>query len=193
MKLVFATNNQNKLSEVAKLLPKNIELLSLKDINCTEEIEETGTTLSENALIKSKYIFDNYNRNCFSDDTGLEVDALNGNPGVYSARYAGDEGNSEKNMQKLLEELKGNLNRSAQFKTVISLIIEGKEYQFEGVCKGKILENKKGEKGFGYDPIFQPEGFDKSFAQMTKEEKGKISHRGKAIRKLIDFLSTYKK
>lgn len=188
MKLVFATNNVNKLAEVKKILPKSIELLSLKNINCDVDIEETGNTLSENASIKSQFIYTNYQINCFSDDTGLEVDALNGAPGVYSARYAGEEANSVKNMEKLLFNLKDKTNRSAQFKTVISLILDGKEYQFEGVCKGIILEHKKGKKGFGYDPIFQPIGFDKSFAEMTKEEKSKISHRGKAIKKLVDFL-----
>lgn len=192
MELVFATNNLNKLSEVEKLLPNNITLLSLKDIGCTEDIAETGKTLAENAHIKSNYIFTKYAVNCFSDDTGLEVEALGGKPGVYSARYAGEQANSEANMEKLLRELKGKTNRSAHFKTVISLFLKGKEYRFEGICKGKILENKKGEKGFGYDPIFQPLGYAKTFAEMSKKEKSKISHRGKAIKKLVAFLERWK-
>ncbi len=192
MELVFATNNLNKLSEVEKLLPNNITLLSLKDIGCMEDIAETGKTLAENAHIKSNYIFTKYAANCFSDDTGLEAEALDGKPGVYSARYAGEQANSEANMEKLLAELKGKTKRSAQFKTVISLFLKGKEYQFEGICKGKILEHKKGEKGFGYDPIFQPLGFTKTFAEMSKEEKSTISHRGKAIKKLVAFLENWK-
>lgn len=189
MTLIFATNNKNKLDEVKKILPSTIHLKSLDDINCKEEIKETGTTLEENARIKSKFIADKYSVNCFSDDTGLEVAALGGKPGVYSARFAGEEADSEKNMQKLLQDLSGISNRKAQFRTVISLILNKKEYQFEGVCKGEILFEKQGEKGFGYDPIFKPSGYDVSFAQMTKEQKGKISHRGIAIKRLTDFLS----
>ena len=189
MTLIFATNNKNKLDEVKKILPSTIHLKSLDDINCKEEIKETGTTLEENARIKSKFIADKYSVNCFSDDTGLEVAALGGKPGVYSARFAGEEADSEKNMQKLLQDLSGISNRKAQFRTVISLILNKKEYQFEGVCKGEILFEKQGEKGFGYDSIFKPSGYDVSFAQMTKEQKGKISHRGIAIKKLTDFLS----
>ena len=189
MILVFATNNTNKLDEVKKILPSTIHLKSLDDINCKEEILETGTTLEENARIKSKFIADKYKVNCFSDDTGLEVAALGGKPGVYSARFAGDGADSEKNIQKLLQDLKGVSNRKAQFRTVISLILNKKEYQFEGVCKGEILSEKQGNKGFGYDPIFKPYGYDVSFAKMTKEQKGKISHRGIAIKKLTDFLS----
>ena len=188
MKLVFATNNKNKLIEVQKLLPKLIKVLSLKDIDCFEEIEETGVTLQENAILKADYITTNYKINCFADDTGLEVMSLHGEPGVYSARYAGEDADSEKNMQKLLINLKGKLSRKAQFRTVIVLNIDAKQYLFEGICKGEILTQKQGDKGFGYDPIFKPEGFNKSFAEMTLEEKGKISHRGIAISKLVEFL-----
>ncbi len=188
MQFVFATNNPNKLKEVQELLPNSIKLLSLKDINCFEEIAETGQTLQENALIKAKYIYEKYGYNCFSDDTGLEVEILNNEPGVYSARYAGETTNSENNMQKLLSNLKNKTNRNAQFRTSIALIIKGKEYLFEGVCKGEILTKKQGKKGFGYDPIFKPKGFSKSFAEMNSLEKGAISHRGKALEKLIAFL-----
>jgi len=193
MKLVFATNNPHKLMEVQKMLPKSIQLLSLKDIQCFDEIEETATTLEGNAQIKTDFIVQNYIHDCFADDTGLEVESLHNAPGVHSARYAGVENDSEKNMQKLLEELKGKSNRKAQFRTVISLFLDTKQYFFEGICKGTILTEKQGEKGFGYDPIFQPEGFNKSFAEMTSEEKNKISHRGIAVQKLVDFLKTYKK
>ena len=193
MKLVFATNNSNKLEEVKKILPKDITLLSLKDIGCFDDIDETGKTLSENASIKSDFIYKKYGFNCFSDDTGLEVEALNNEPGVFSARYAGEPTDSNKNMEKLLQKLEGFSNRSAQFRTVISLILNGKEYQFEGVCKGEIVPNKKGIEGFGYDPIFKPKGFDKTFAEMTKQEKNKISHRGIAIQKLSKFLENYKR
>ncbi|HFS67803.1 MAG TPA: non-canonical purine NTP diphosphatase [Flavobacteriia bacterium] len=192
MELVFATNNINKLEEVKKMLPKHIKLLSLKDIGCNADIAETGKTLSENANIKSDYIHSTFKLNCFSDDTGLEVEVLHNAPGVYTARYAGEQATSEDNMQKLLRKLQNKPNRKAKFKTVISLILDDKEYQFEGVCNGIILKEKTGKKGFGYDPIFQPKGYDKSFAQMTKEEKAVVSHRGKAIKKLVDFLSNYK-
>jgi len=189
MKLVFATNNKNKLIEVQKLLPKSIELLSLGDIGCYEEIEETGSTLQENAIIKANYITENYGYNCFADDTGLEVNFLNGKPGVYSARYAGEDNNAENNMQKLLTELNEIEDRQAKFRTVITLNLNKKQTLFEGICKGEILKVKHGEKGFGYDPIFKPKGFDSSFAEMTLAEKGKISHRGKAVAKLIYFLN----
>ncbi|GGH02530.1 non-canonical purine NTP pyrophosphatase [Polaribacter pacificus] len=188
MKLVFATHNKNKLAEVQKMLPKSIELLSLNDINCFDDIEETASTLEGNANIKATFIKNNYGFDCFADDTGLEVNTLNGEPGVYSARFAGKENDSEKNMQKLLNELKDKTDRSAQFRTAISLHLEGKHYLFEGICKGEILTSKQGEKGFGYDPIFKPEGFNSSFAQMTSEEKNSISHRGLAIKKLVSFL-----
>ncbi len=189
MKIVFATNNKNKVKEIKALLPKDIEILSLKDIGCTEEIEETEDTIEGNAKLKADYITKNYGYDCFADDTGLEVDALNGAPGVMSARYAGEDVTYEDNVQKMLKEMKGITNRASQFRTAIALNLKGKQYLFEGICKGEILEYKKGEKGFGYDPIFQPVGFDRSFAEMSLEEKGKISHRGLAIKKLIDFLN----
>lgn len=191
IELVFATNNLNKLAEVQKMLPTSIKLLSLKDIGCNEDIEETENTLQGNAHLKAAYIYNNYHYNCFADDTGLEVESLNNQPGVYSARYAGKENNAEKNMQKLLLELTGKENRKAQFRTVIALYLHKKTYLFEGVCKGEILKEKKGKDGFGYDPIFIPKGHQKSFAEMSSQEKGKISHRGKAIQKLVDFLSSY--
>ncbi|WNW02891.1 non-canonical purine NTP diphosphatase [Tenacibaculum sp. HL-MS23] len=190
MKLVFATNNLNKLAEVKKMLPKNIELLSLNDIQCFDDIEETATTLDGNAKIKADHITSKFNFNCFADDTGLEVESLNGAPGVYSARYAGEPSNSENNMQKMLTELNGKENRTAQFRTSICLNLNGKQFLFNGVCKGNILTKKHGEKGFGYDPIFQPEGFKQSFAEMSSEEKNTISHRGLAIRKLVEFLKS---
>lgn len=189
MKLVFATNNLNKLAEVQKMLPSSIQLLSLKDIDCFDDIEETANTLEGNAKIKANHITEKFGYNCFADDTGLEVDSLNGEPGVYSARYAGEPANAENNMQKLLSELSGSKNRNAQFRTSICLNLNGKQFLFDGICKGEILNQKQGEKGFGYDPIFKPEGFDVSFAQMSAEEKNKISHRGLAIQKLVDFLS----
>ncbi|RKF03060.1 XTP/dITP diphosphohydrolase [Tenacibaculum lutimaris] len=190
MKLVFATNNLNKLAEVQKMLPTTIELLSLKDINCFDDIEETATTLEGNAQIKANHISEKYGYNCFADDTGLEVSALNGAPGVYSARYAGEPTNAENNMQKLLQELDNQTNRDAQFKTSICLNLNGEQFLFDGVCKGTILTSKQGEKGFGYDPIFQPEGYNKSFAEMTAEEKNNISHRGLAIQQLVSFLKS---
>lgn len=191
MKLVFATNNLNKLKEVQQMLPKSIELLSLKDIGCFEDIEETATNLEGNARIKANHITKNYQYNCFADDTGLEVNALNGAPGVYSARYAGEPANAKNNMQKLLTNLKEVTDRKAQFRTAICLNLEGEQFLFEGICMGEILRAQKGEKGFGYDPIFQPKGYDHSFAEMQPEEKNKISHRGLAIEKLINFLKNY--
>lgn len=190
MKLVFATNNLNKLAEVQKMLPTTIELLSLKDINCFDDIEETATTLEGNAQIKANHISEKYGYNCFADDTGLEVPALNGAPGVYSARYAGEPTNAENNMQKLLNELHNKTNRNAQFRTSICLNLNGEQFLFDGVCKGQILSEKQGEQGFGYDPIFQPEGYNNSFAEMTAEEKNKISHRGLAIQQLVSFLKS---
>lgn len=190
MKLVFATNNQNKLTEVQKMLPENIELLSLKDIQCFDDIEETAATLDGNAKIKANHITQKYNLNCFADDTGLEVESLNGEPGVYSARYAGEPSDSENNMQKLLNELNGKENRKAQFRTSICLNLNGKQFLFNGICKGTILAKKQGEKGFGYDPIFKPEGVKQSFAEMSSEEKNVISHRGLAINKLVEFLKS---
>ena len=192
MKLVFATNNLNKLKEVQEMLPSSIELLSLKDINCFDEIEETETTLEGNAHLKADYITKKFGFNCFADDTGLEVESLDGKPGVYSARFAGEPSNSENNMQKLLVDLETKTNRKAQFRTAVSLNINEKKFLFEGICKGEILRKKQGEKGFGYDPIFKPKGFNQSFAKMTSEEKNKISHRGIAVQKLVKFLSNYK-
>ncbi|WP_430814231.1 non-canonical purine NTP diphosphatase [Carboxylicivirga sp. RSCT41] len=188
MDLVFATNNQHKLEEIQALLGDTIKVLSLKDINCTDDIPETGTTLEANALQKSDYIYSRYKISCFADDTGLEIEALDGEPGVYSARYAGTDKDAEANMQKVLEKLEGVKNRNARFRTVISLIMDGKEFQFEGYVDGEILKEKSGSEGFGYDPIFKPEGFDVSFAEMDLEEKNKISHRGRAVVKLIEFL-----
>jgi len=188
MKLVFATNNKNKIKEVKALLGNNIDILSLADINCTEEIEETETTIEGNAKLKADYITKKYGYDCFADDTGLEVDALNGEPGVMSARYAGENVTYEDNVQKMLGEMSGKTIRTAQFRTVIALNLKDKQYLFDGLCKGEILEQKQGEGGFGYDPIFKPYGFDKSFAEMSIEEKGEISHRGLAVKKLIEFL-----
>ncbi len=190
MKIVFATSNSNKIKELQVLLPKSIQLLSLKDIGCSEEIEETEKTLQGNAKLKADYITTNYGYDCFADDTGLEVEALDGKPGVYSARYAGEDGNSEKNIQKLLTKLNGVSNRNAQFKTIIALNLKGKQYFFEGICNGEIASTKMGNKGFGYDPVFKPNGFPISFAEMSLTEKSKISHRGRAVAKLIDFLSS---
>ncbi len=189
MKIVFATNNQNKVKEVQALLPESITILSLKDIGCEEDIPETSNTIAGNALQKAEYVYKNYHHNCFADDTGLEVNALNGEPGIFSARYAGQEKDSEKNIQKLLVNLKNQTNRSAQFKTVIALIgLTPKPSLFEGICKGKITTEKHGEKGFGYDPIFQPKGYTKTFAQMPLSTKNNIGHRGQAVTELIQFL-----
>lgn len=192
MKLVFATNNLHKLQEIKHLLNDSIEFLSLNDINCTNEIPENQETLEGNAAEKSFYIFNKYGLNCFADDTGLEIEALNGEPGVYSARYAGEEKSSEKNMALVLSKMSKIKNRKARFRTVISLVIEGRETQFEGVVNGHILEDKHGETGFGYDPIFQPEESHLSFAEMSMEEKNKISHRGRAIQKLVKYLIQFK-
>lgn len=188
-KLVFATNNAHKLEEVAAILGEKIELFSLNDIGCHTDIPETAATLEGNALLKSSFIFKNYGLDCFADDTGLEVEALDGAPGVYSARYAGGEGHdSQANMLKLLRDLEGKENRKAQFRTAISLILDGKEYLFEGVIKGKIIKEKRGDSGFGYDPIFKPEGYDKTFAELGNDIKNKISHRALAVQKLCEFL-----
>jgi XTP/dITP diphosphohydrolase len=190
MKLVFATNNQHKLKEVQEMLSNSIEVLSLKDIGCSEDVEETEITLEGNAKLKADYITEKYGFDCFADDTGLEVDALNGKPGVFSARYGGEHGNSEKNMQKLLKELHGKANRKAQFRTAVALNLENKQYLFEGICEGEILEKKTGTGGFGYDPIFKPTEASASFAEMNSEEKNKISHRGIAIQELVQFLNS---
>ena len=190
MKLVFATNNLHKLKEVQEMLSNSIEVLSLKDIGCFEDIEETESTLEGNAKLKADYITEKYGFDCFADDTGLEVEALDGNPGVYSARYAGEHGNAEKNMEKLLFELQNKSSRKAKFRTIIALNLRNKQYLFEGICDGKILNKKTGIKGFGYDPIFKPNNASCSFAEMSSEEKNIISHRGIAIQELVQFLNS---
>lgn len=190
MKLVFATNNKHKLQEVRDILGNRVEVLSLADINCNDDIPETADTLDGNALIKARYIYEKYNVNCFADDTGLEVEALDGAPGVYSARYAGEGHDSEANMAKLLENLTGKSNRAAQFRTVIALIIDGEEKLFNGIVKGEITEEKRGDSGFGYDPIFVPEGYSQSFAQMDSAAKNSISHRYRATKELSDYLKS---
>lgn len=190
-KLVFATNNAHKLEEVAAILGDQVELLSLNDIGCQTDIPETAETLEGNALLKSSYIYKNYHLDCFADDTGLEVEALNGAPGVYSARYAGGEGHdAQANMLKLLHELDGKENRKAQFRTAISLILDGKEYLFEGVIKGEIIKEKRGDSGFGYDPVFMPVGYDRTFAELGNDIKNQISHRALAVQKLCEFLQS---
>ncbi|WP_321288369.1 non-canonical purine NTP diphosphatase [uncultured Sunxiuqinia sp.] len=190
MKLVFATNNPHKLKELQQILGGQIQLLSLAEINCKEEIPETKETLEGNAAEKSFFIYNKYGYNCFADDTGLEIEALNGAPGVYSARYAGEEKDAVANMKKVLDQLKEIKTRKARFRTVISLVIDGREEQFEGVVDGDILKAKQGEEGFGYDPIFQPEGYRQSFAEMDAKQKNNISHRGRAVQKLANYLKT---
>jgi len=186
-KIVFATGNSNKLKEI-KFAVDGFEIVGLADLDINEEIPETGTTLKENALQKAKYVYDKTGLNCFSDDTGLEIETLNNRPGVYSAMYAGADCNAENNMQKVLKELSSLHNRKAKFKTVIALILNGKEFFFEGDVSGKILQEKTGSEGFGYDPIFKPEGHKETFAQMSIDLKNKISHRGLAVKKLVAFL-----
>jgi len=188
LKLVFATHNDHKLKEVQQLLPDTIKLLSLKDIQCFDEIPETGSTLEENAKIKADYVTQTYGLDCFSDDTGLLVDALNGAPGVYSARYAGEQKKASDNMEKLLSELEGSANRSAHFKTVVHLNLQGRSFTFDGIVEGHITTELYGEGGFGYDPIFKPDGYDKTFGELPPETKNAISHRGRAIQKLVAFL-----
>ncbi|HXB40464.1 MAG TPA: non-canonical purine NTP diphosphatase [Bacteroidia bacterium] len=188
MKLVFATHNKNKLQEIQLLLPKSMELISLSDLNVTEEIPETADTLKGNALLKAKYVYDKFKLNCFADDSGLEVEALGGAPGVYSARYAGPAQVAADNMQKLLSELKGKTNRKACFKTVISLLLNGRECFFEGKIDGKVTNEQQGTQGFGYDPVFMPDGYNVTFARMEISQKNKISHRALAVNKLVDFL-----
>lgn len=190
MKLVFATNNPHKLAEIRQLLANETEIVSLAEIGCHEDIPEDHATLEENALQKARYIKEKYGYDCFADDTGLEVEALNKRPGVYSARYAGPAKDSMANMKKVLQEMEGISQREACFRTVIALIIGNQEYLFEGRVDGKILRSRQGNAGFGYDPIFQPEGFEQSFAEMPMDEKNQISHRGRAIQKLISFLKT---
>ncbi|MBE6333466.1 MAG: non-canonical purine NTP diphosphatase [Bacteroidales bacterium] len=188
MKLVIATNNLHKLVEIQDKLHGVCEVLNLSQIACTEEIPEDGDTFEANALQKAEYVYANYGYDCFADDSGLEIEALDGRPGVYSARYSGQDKDSEKNMDKVLMELQGVENRCAQFRTVVALVINGEKHLFEGVIKGTILTERHGEGGFGYDPIFQPDGYDCTFAEMSLEEKNKISHRGQAIDKLCQFL-----
>ena len=191
MKIVFATNNKHKLEEIKDILGKDFEIVSLDEIGCHEDIPETGLTLEENARQKSSYVVEHYGQNCFADDTGLEVDALNGEPGVHSARYAeGTDHDSEANMRKLLSKMANVKDRTARFRTVISLIINGVEYQFEGRVEGRIATEKHGTEGFGYDPIFIPEGYDKSFAELGEEVKNQISHRARAVKKLAEYLSS---
>lgn len=187
-KLVFATNNLHKLEEVRNIIGNSFEILSLSDINCNDDIPETADTFEGNALIKARHIYNKYGMNCFADDSGLEVDALDGAPGVHSARYATEGHNHEANINKLLGALNGKENRDAQFRTVAALIIDGKEYIFDGIIKGSITKERAGKNGFGYDPVFIPKGYDKTFAQMTDKEKNSISHRAIAMNKLNEFL-----
>ena len=192
MKLVFASNNKNKIKEIQQLLPSSIEIVSLEDIGCHEEIPETADTIEGNAILKANYVTEKYGYDCFADDTGLEVEALNGAPGVYSARYAGEQRSSEDNMDRLLEALSDKSNRNAHFKTVITLNIKGKQHLFTGIAKGQISLAKAGSEGFGYDPIFQPEGYQETFAELSSALKNQISHRGKATQLLISFLKNEK-
>jgi XTP/dITP diphosphohydrolase len=189
MKICFATNNQKKIEEVKAALGAEFQIVSLKEIGCNEELPETGNTLEFNAFQKARYVKENYGVDCFADDTGLEVNALGGEPGVFSGRYAGEPRSDERNIDKLLTSLGNETDRTAQFRTVIALILEGKEYQFVGTAKGEILFERTGSGGFGYDPVFRSDGFTKSFAELTLDEKNQISHRGKAVKSLIDFLS----
>ena len=188
MKLVFASNNKNKIQEIQALVPKHIQIVSLEDIGCTEDIPETADTIEGNAILKANYVTEKYGYDCFADDTGLEVEALNGAPGVYSARYAGEQKDANDNMDKLLSELKDKSNRKANFKTVIALNLNGKQNLFTGIINGKIIKEKMGTNGFGYDPIFVADGYEKTFAELSMEEKSTISHRGIAVKELILFL-----
>lgn len=192
MQLVFASNNLNKIKEIQSILNGSIEILSLSDIGCHEEIPETADTIEGNAILKANHVTEKYGYDCFADDTGLEVTALNGEPGVYSARYAGEQRDSDDNMNKLLHVLSDKEDRSAQFKTVIALNIKGAQHLFTGIAKGNIVLEKIGNKGFGYDPIFKPENYDETFAEIASEIKNKISHRAKATEQLIDFLNSTK-
>jgi XTP/dITP diphosphohydrolase len=189
--LIFASNNLHKIEEVSEILkPYGFKIIGLSQAGIHEDIPETAQTIEENAVLKARYIFNHYNFNCFADDTGLEVEALDNAPGVYSARYAGEQKSSEDNINKLLAELNGKTNRNARFKTVIALILNGKEYLFEGIINGRIATEKRGDKGFGYDPVFIPNGYEKTFAEMSALEKNKISHRAIAVQKLAKFLSS---
>lgn len=190
-RIVFATNNEHKLRELRQILNGEFELLSLREIGCEDEIPETGNTLEVNASQKSRYIWEKYGIDCFADDTGLEIYSLNNEPGVFSARYAGESRSSEANMQKVLEKLKDSDDRTARFRCVFSLIMDGKEIQFEGIVEGEILLSKEGQGGFGYDPIFRPLEYDQSFASLSPEEKNSISHRGRAVQKLVEYLKNH--
>ncbi len=191
-KLIFATNNQHKLKEVNSMLYGIVEVVGLEAIGCFDDIPETADTLEGNALQKAEYIQSRFHHDCFADDTGLEVEALDGRPGVYSARYAGEPSDSNKNIDKLLNQLEGKSNRKARFRTVISLIINNKKYSFEGIVYGTITHHRHGEEGFGYDPIFIPDGYNTTFSQMSETEKNSISHRGRAVSKLVDFIKNNK-
>lgn len=188
MKICFATNNPKKILEVKAALPAHIQLVSLAEIGCHEELPETGNTLDENAFQKARYVFEHYGVDCFADDTGLEVEALDGAPGVYSGRFAGEPRSDERNIDLLLERLKGKTNRRARFRTVFALILGGKEFSFDGIAEGEIIESRTGQGGFGYDPVFRPIGYEKTFAEISLEEKNQISHRGKAVKALTAFL-----
>lgn len=189
--IVFATANPNKVREVNELLGNRLQIISLKDIGCEEDIPETQDTIAGNAQQKAQYLKEHYGRDCFAEDTGLEIDALDGAPGVYTARYAGPQRDPQANMQLVLDRLANTDHRAARFRTVVALILDGKEYLFEGIAEGRISTAQSGAKGFGYDPIFIPEGFDRTFAEMSSDEKNKISHRAKAIQQLAQFLATY--
>ena len=188
MKIVFASNNKNKIQEIQSMLPEKIQIISLESIGCFEEIPETADTIEGNAIMKANYISQKYGFDCFADDTGLEVDSLNGQPGVYSARFAGEQRNADDNMNKLLIELTDQSNRNAHFKTVIALNFKGKQYLFTGIASGEIILEKMGCGGFGYDPIFKPSGYENTFAELSLEIKNEISHRGKATKLLFEFL-----
>lgn len=188
MKICFATNNKKKIEEVKAALGSEFQIVSLEEIGCFEELPETGDTLEFNAFQKARHVKDHYGVDCFADDTGLEVETLDGAPGVYSGRYAGEPRSDERNIDKLLDSMAGKANRKARFRTVIALLLDGKEYQFDGIAKGEILDQRVGEKGFGYDPVFRPEGYELTFAEISLEDKNKISHRGKAVKALVEFL-----
>lgn len=188
--LCFATNNQHKILEISHMLNGKFNILSLKEIGCTRELPETGDTLEGNSMEKAKFIYENYKLNCFSDDTGLEVESLGGDPGIYSARYAGPEKNSQENVKLLLKKLQNITNRKARFRTVITLILEGNTVQFDGIVYGSISRDRRGDHGFGYDPVFMPEGYHQTFAELSLEQKNKISHRSIALHKLVDYLQS---
>ena len=192
MKIIFASNNKNKVEEIQNQVPSFIQVVTLDEIGCTEDIEETGATIEENAIIKANYITQKYDMPCFADDTGLEIEALTGEPGVYSARYAGEDKNADKNMDLVLEKMQNESNRKAQFKTVFALNINNEQHLFTGIVEGEIRKEKTGTNGFGYDPIFEPEQLGKTFAEMTLDEKNTLSHRGRAVNQLVNFLKNLK-